>query len=69
MRPWVIPFHSPEAGDRYDRTNEAAFRLEVQRALEGLPGSLDARYLLSTAMARIESLEQRVAALEDEINP
>src|SRR5690606_32313456 len=43
MSDWRIPFVSPEPTDRFDRANEGAFRLEVQRAMERLPALIEQR--------------------------
>jgi hypothetical protein len=67
MSDWRIPFVSPEPTDRFDRANEGAFRLEVQRAMERLPALIEQR--LDEIVARLDDLEQRVEALEDAINP
>lgn len=68
-RVWAIPFRFPEAGDRYDQTDEAAFRMEVRQALEQLPATLDTRYVLAEIVTdmidHIAQLEQRIEQLEN----
>ena len=62
MRQWIVPFASPGAGPRYDSSNEAAFRLEVQRALESLPALIEQR--LASIEDKLAELETRIEALE-----